>query len=58
MWSRSLPSRMRAKHRSALSRVLSGKLRVTVGTMKPLTFWDFGDSAATLSGSVGPPARP
>jgi hypothetical protein len=49
---------MRAKQRSALSRVLSGKLRVTVGTMKPLTFCDFGDSVATSSGSVGPPARP
>src|SRR5437762_10149347 len=55
MCSRSRPSRMRAKQRSALSRVLSGKFRVTVGTMKPLTFCDFGDSVATLSGSVGPP---
>jgi hypothetical protein len=52
------PSRMRAKQRVALSRVLSGKFRVTVGTMNPLTFCDFAESVATLRGSVGPPARP
>src|SRR5262249_5250896 len=56
MWSLRRASRMRVKQRVALSRVLSGKLRVTVGTMKPLTFCDFADRVATFSGSVGPPA--
>src|SRR5207249_613293 len=54
MCSLSRPSRMRAKQRSALSRILSRKLLVTVGSMKPLTFWDFGKSVKTLRGSGAP----
>ena len=58
MWSLSRPSRIRPKQSATLSRVLSGKPRVTAGNMNPLTFCDFADSVETLSGSGDPPARP